>query len=97
MGLILVLNESGDERIEWDPDDAAQVRAANKEFKRLKKDGYLFYEVQETKGRKVDRFDKKLGKLVAAPGGQTTKDKTTGTRSRAMSGGPVAAASTTVW
>lgn len=94
MGEILVLNENGDERIEWDPDDAEQVKAAKKEYKRLKGEGYNFYAVEEKPGKKVERFDKRLGRLIAAPGGKTASDRKEGTRPRAMSGGPLSAAST---
>lgn len=90
MGEIRVLNERGDESIAWDPADKEQVASAKKDFARLKKEGYRFYRVEETKGKEVARFDKKLGRLIAAPGAQTEKDKAAGTRGRAMAGGPTA-------
>lgn len=94
MGEIVILNEHGDVKVEWDPDDAASVKQAKDEFDRLKKDGYLFYEVAETRGKQVKRFTKNAGKLLAAPGAQSTADKKAGTRQRASAGGPVASAQT---
>lgn len=89
MGEMRVLTEKGDERIEWDPADAAQVEKARAEFARLKKDGYRFYEVAETPGKPVERFSKGLGRLIAAPGARSAADKAAGARPRAMAGGPV--------
>jgi hypothetical protein len=97
MGEIRVLNESGDESIAWDPADSEQVAKAKAEFDRLKGDGYRFYAVEETKGREVARFDKKLGRLIAAPGGKTSADKERGARPRAMAGGPTARRAPRTW
>lgn len=88
MGEMRVLNQKGDVKVEWDADDAESVKKAKAEFTQLKKDGYRFYEVAETRGKQVDRFDKKLGKLIAAPGARSEADKRTGARPRAMAGGP---------
>lgn len=88
MGEMRVLTERGDERVEWDPADAASVKKAKAEFARLKKDGYLFYEVKETPGKQIERFDKKLGRLIAAPGARSAADKKADARPRAMAGGP---------
>jgi hypothetical protein len=95
VGEIVVLNEHGDVKVEWDPDDAGSVKKAKEEFDRLKKDGYLFYEVAEARGKPVQRFSKKHGKLLAAPGARSAKDKAEGTRPRASAGGPVASAAVT--
>ena len=85
-----ILNEHGDEKVEWDPADQKSVNAAQERFNRLKKDGYEFYEVTETRGKPVRRWDRKLGKLIAAPGARSKADREVGTRPRAMAGGPVA-------
>lgn len=89
MGEIVILNQHGDIKVEWDPADADSVANAKKEFARLKADGYNFYEVAEARGKPVTRFDKTLGKVLAAPGAARTRDKEKGTRPRAMRGGPV--------
>lgn len=88
MGVIRILNEHGDETLEWDPADDSAVKEAHKKFKALKKDGYEFYEVKHAKGKRIDKFNKKLGKVIAAPGARSTADKATGARPRASSGGP---------
>lgn len=88
MGEIRVLNRQGDVKVEWDPADADSVTKAKKEFEQLKKDGYEFFEVSEAKGKRVERFSKKHGKLIAAPGVKTATDKKTGSRPRAQAGGP---------
>jgi hypothetical protein len=97
MGEIRVLTDHGDETIAWDPENREQVEHAKKEYARLKKDGYRFYTVEETKGKEVARFDRKLGRMIAAPGGRTTADKKEGRRTRAMSGGPLRGAQRTRW
>lgn len=88
MGQLVVLNASGDETLEWDPADKDSVKKAKAEYDRLKKDGFEFFTVEQTKGKKITRFDKKLGRVIAAPGGRTESNKRTGARPRAMSGGP---------
>lgn len=90
MGEMRILNQHGDERLDWNPDDAKDVARAKGEFERLKGEGYHFYEVVDTKGRKVTKFSAKAGKLIAAPGGRKEADKSSGERSRAMAGGPTA-------
>lgn len=86
MGQMRVLSQKGDINIEWDGDDPESVKKANEEFKKLKADGYEFFKVE--KGERVERFNKKLGKLIASPGVKTAEDKKTGKRGKAMGGGP---------
>lgn len=88
MGAIIVLNELGDVKVEWDPADRESTAKAKAEFDRLKKDGYLFYEVAEARGKPVTKFSKSAGKLLAAPGAQSASDKRSGARPNAMAGGP---------
>lgn len=90
MGEMRILTAEGDETLEWDPADKASTAKAAAKFLKLRKDGYEFFTVEETKGRPVKRFDKKLGKIIAAPGGKTAADREKGTRPRAMAGGPTA-------
>lgn len=89
MGIIRVLTSKGDEKIEWDPADKKATDAARAEFKRLKGEGYNFYEVSEARGKPVTRFDAKAGKLLAAPGAKSTRDRETRSRPAAMAGGPL--------
>lgn len=88
MGEMRVLTKAGDIAIEWDPDDADSVSQARGEWKRLKEAGYEFFEKIGKKAKRVTRFSKKLGKVVAAPGAQSKADKKTGKRPKAMAGGP---------
>jgi len=88
MGEMHVLSEKGDITVEWDADDPDSVKKAQAEFKKLKADGFEFFEVEEKKGKRVTRFNKKLGKIIASPGVKTEADKKTGKRSKALGGGP---------
>jgi predicted HAD superfamily phosphohydrolase YqeG len=87
MSEMLVLDQSGDTKIEWDPSDRESTQKAKEEFAKLKKDGYEFFEVAETKGKRVTRFSKKLGKVIAAPAPAKTEAQRKG--GRAMAGGPL--------
>ncbi len=93
MGEMRVLSQQGDERLEWDPADKASTAAAKAEFARRQEEGYLFYEVEEARGKPVTKFNPKAGKLIAAPGARSDADKKAGARPRAMAGGPVASVS----
>lgn len=97
MGELKVLTTEGDETLAWDPENAEEVETAKQEWDRLKGEGYEFFVVEETKGKKIAKFDKKLGRVIAAPGGRTAKDKAAGTRGRAMAGGPKALTSAGSW
>lgn len=88
MGELRIMTAQGDETLRWDPDDSEQVKEAKKRFAELKKDGFEAYEVSETKGRKIARFDKKLGRVIMAPGARKPAERKTGRRTRAMGGGP---------
>lgn len=95
MGTIQVLCDEGDISIVWNQDDETSTKNAAEEFKRLKADGYELYAPGEggQRGKRLQRFSKKLGAIIAAPGVKTEEDKTQGTRRKAMGGGPVAESS----
>lgn len=74
--LMQIMDPSGHTTVTWDPDDAATVADARREFDRLRREGYWAYEMEpvangaaviETKGRRVERFDPALGKLMMVP------------------------------
>lgn len=88
MNEMRVMNQSGDEKIEWDPDDPKSTAKAEKAFEKLKKKGYDFFEVAETKGKQVKKFSKDIGKLIAAPGRAKSSAQRKG--GKAMAGGPLA-------
>lgn len=95
MGTMSVMGKEGDIIVEWDPDDKESVDRAKAEWARLKKDGYEFFKPVESRGVRLKRFDKKLGRVIAGPGVQHKSDKAvapgrrTQTRGKAMAGGPV--------
>lgn len=88
MGQIRVLNQKGDIKIEWDPADPASTAKAKEEWERLRRDGYRFYTVAESRGTQVQRFTKSLGSVLAAPGARSEPEKKKGARPKAMAGGP---------
>lgn len=88
MGMMNVLTPAGDIVVEWDADDPESVKKAKDEWDRLKADGYEFFESAEAKGKRIKRFSKKLGRVIAAPGVKSAEDKKAGTRTKAMAGGP---------
>lgn len=83
MGEIAILNQKGDELVEWDPADEESTKKANEQFDKLQKEGYEFFEVENAKGKKVKKFKKGLGKVIASPAAKKAKGK------KAMGGGPV--------
>lgn len=85
----IVLSRAGDETLAWDPNNAEESKAAAAKFAELAEQGYEFYEVAETRGRRVTEFSPSFGRLIAAPGGRSKKDKKAGARPHAMSGGPM--------
>lgn len=89
MGELRVLNRSGDVTIEWRPDDKESVEQAKEEWKGLKEAGYEFFEMAEGgKGKRLTRFSKKHGKVLAAPGVRKPEERKTGKRPKANAGGP---------
>lgn len=88
MGKMNVMGPEGDIIVEWDAADPDSVAKAKAEWDRLKKDGYEFFEPVESKGKRVKRFSKHLGRVIAAPGTKKAADKKAGTRRKAMAGGP---------
>lgn len=89
MGRMHVLGPEGDIVVEWDPDDQASIDKAKNEWARLKADGYEFFEPVAGKGKLLTRFNRKLGKVIAAPGVKKPIDRMSKSRPRAMAGGPV--------
>lgn len=90
MGNMRILNQRGDETLDWNAGDPASVEEARKRFDELKEQGYNFYESVESRGKQITEFDPNAGKLIAAPGAASKSDKQTGARPAAMRGGPLA-------
>lgn len=64
-----VLDHTGDTRIEWDKDNATEVKLAEEHFKALKKKGYLTYRTRRdgSAGEVIQRFDPTAEKIIASP------------------------------
>lgn len=88
MGEMHVLCSTGDIVVEWDAGNPEAVAKAQEEWARLKADGYEFFESVESKGKRITRFSKSLGRVIAAPGIKKSEDKKTGKREKSMAGGP---------
>lgn len=92
MGVMRVLCEQGDIRVEWDADDPESVAKAKVEFGRLKAAGFEFF---DELGKRVKGWSARRGVLLAAPGVQHKEDKAiaprgaTRGRKKAMAGGPI--------
>jgi hypothetical protein len=88
VGKLHILGPEGDVTIDWDPEDAASVKKAKDEWKSLKDSGFEFFDPTSKKPKRIKRFSKSLGRVIAAPGVKSKEDKKKGTRGKAMSGGP---------
>ena len=72
------------------PRGSESVKKAKAKYDQLKKDGFEFFEVEKVKGSKrVKRWSKNLGEIVASPGVASKSERKAGqTRGGQMSGGP---------
>ncbi len=70
MGELRVLGPEGDIKTIWNPDKSAEVDAAEKQFKDLKKKGYRAFHVDKDgdKASPMSKFDKSAGKVILVPG-----------------------------
>jgi hypothetical protein len=66
---LIELNRTGDTKLIWDPDKAAEVDAARAMFDSLKKKNYLAYRVDRKgeKGEVIKEFDPNAEKIILAP------------------------------
>jgi hypothetical protein len=64
-----VLDETGDTKIVWDEDKAAEVEEARGTFDRLRKKGYVAYRVNKKgdQGEVMERFDPAAEKIILSP------------------------------
>lgn len=67
-----VMDRNGDTRTTWDPAVEVEVEAAQKLWKRLKKNGYLAYSVDPSDGSKGevlqgDEFPSQVQAIIMAP------------------------------
>lgn len=69
-GMMAVLDETGDTRVEWDPDDKDEVKAAREQFDQLMEiDGMKAYRIAKDggKGIEITRFVKSASKILLVP------------------------------
>jgi len=64
-----VLDQSGDMKINWDPDNADEVAVARKTFDDLKKKGFAAFKItgEDGRGEQVRTFDPQVRRLVMVP------------------------------
>ena len=69
-GMISVLNEDGDSRIEWDPDNDKETEAAKDMFdKTIEIEGMKAYELGKDgeKGKEIKKFNPNAAKIIMVP------------------------------
>ena len=67
MGTMMILNRTGHPAVEWDQGDPASVERARKEFRTLRRDGFVPFKCQagDTSGAlRIDEFDEKAEEIV---------------------------------
>ena len=66
---LIVLDDSGDTRLMWDPRIKDEVKASKEMFDKMKAKGYLAYTVKKNgdPGEVIREFDPKAGKIIMAP------------------------------
>lgn len=57
MGILIILSEEGDEKLEWDVKDPNSVKAACEKFINLRKKGYFIYQVFSAHETEVKDFN----------------------------------------
>lgn len=68
MGVLEVLGNGGDIKIEWSPEDEASVEQAQREFDAIKGRGMRIMKILEDGSTEaVDTFDPAEGRYVAIP------------------------------
>lgn len=76
MHVMDVLDRTGHTSVEWDPDEPMSVKAARAKFDELRGQGYSAFAIEadedegvtvEKKGRRIDAFDPRVGKVMMIP------------------------------
>jgi hypothetical protein len=69
MGELRELNETGDTKVVWDPDNRDEVDAAKCQFNTLKSKGFTAYSVGKDgeKNKAIAEFDPKASKIIMVP------------------------------
>lgn len=75
MHVMDIMDRTGHTTVTWDPNDPQSVADAQREFDRLRRDGYSAFRMEaagesvvvENKGERIDRFDPAAGKVLMIP------------------------------
>ena len=69
MSELMVLDQTGDTRLQWRGSDPTEVAAARKRFNELKSKGYAAFKVNRSgnQGEQIDAFDPDAERLVLMP------------------------------
>ncbi len=67
--VMAVMGVTGDVRVMWNPDNAAEVAAAKKTFDDLRRKGHAAFAVKANgdKGSQITEFDPEAEKIILAP------------------------------
>lgn len=67
--LLVIPNEEGDLRIEWDPQDQSQVALAGEAFQGARSRGMTGYKVEQggQRGELITQFEAEAQRIVMAP------------------------------
>ena len=70
MGEIRWLDETGDSKITWDPENEDQVDAAEAQFDVLLGKGYKAFRVKKdgSQGQQIKKFDSEAGTIIMTKG-----------------------------
>lgn len=66
---LVILDQTGDTKIIWDPEKTEEVAHARETFDKLRKKGYAAYSVNKKgdKGEVIREFDPDAEKMILAP------------------------------
>jgi len=69
MNQMCCLNETGDTKVIWDPENKDEVDAAKAQFKTLKGKGFQAYSVKKggEKNKSMDDFDPEAAMIIMVP------------------------------
>ena len=69
MSELLVLDRTGDTRLQWDPTNHDEVTAAKKKFNEFRKKGYAGFKVNSKggQGEQLDAFDPMEERIMLIP------------------------------
>lgn len=69
MAELMVLDNTGDQRLQWDPTNSSEVRDARDRFDSFKKKGYAAYKVNKAgqEAELIHTFDPDAERLIMRP------------------------------